>query len=202
MAKELVKVEKNGVSAFEVYQYLGISTKFSTWFARRVTDYGFKSGEDFVPILGESSGGRPREDYILSTDMAKELAMVEKTEKGRQIRKYLIEVENTFRNQLLRDSTKITRRTLTDVILDSGENGRMHGHAYSNYTLMVYKKLGIKYVKMDNFRDTLTPEQLKAVEALEKLAEGYLRLGFDYNKIKDAMPEMIVSKQAEMLENV
>jgi phage anti-repressor protein len=195
---ELIKVKKNGVSAYTLYQFLEIESNFSTWFKRRVTDYGFKTGLDFIPFLEQSDGGRPREDFILSVDMAKELAMVEKTEKGRMVRKYLIEVENKYKQQLLRDSTKETRRGLTDIIQDSGENERMHGHGFSTYTKLIYKKLGIEYTKQDNFRDSLAPEQLKAVKTLEHLAEGYLRLGYDYSQIKNVLPECITKKQEEL----
>jgi phage anti-repressor protein len=195
---DIITVRKNGVSAWDLYQYLGVNTKFSMWLNRRLNDYGFIEGKDFVPFLGESTGGRPREDYILSIDTAKEIAMVEKTDKGREIRRYLIEVENRFRKQILRDASKLTRRGFTDLIQDSGEQERMHGHAYSTYTKLIYKNLGIEYTKDKNFRDTLSPEQLKAVETLEHIAEGYLRLGYDYSQIKSALPKVILDKQAEL----
>jgi phage anti-repressor protein len=198
MNNSLIKVEKNGVSAYELYCTLKVKTKFQTWFNRRVNDYGFILNQDFVPFLGESTGGRPREDYILSIDTAKELAMVEKTEKGKEVRRYLIQVENIFRSQMVRDSCKVTRRDFTDMIKDTGEDDRMHGFAYPTYTKMIYKKTGINYIKSQNFRDTLTPEQLKAVEGMEKLAEGYLRLGYTYQQIKDMMPTVITEKQDEI----
>lgn len=198
--QEIIKVTKNGVSAWDLYTYLGVETKFSMWVKRRFHDYGFVEGKDFVPLLGESTGGRAREDYILSIDTAKEMAIVEKTEKGREIRKYLIAVESAYRKQIERDSSKLTRRGFTDLIQDSGEQERMHGHAYSTYTKMIYKQLGIEYTKEKNFRDTLSPEQLKAVETLEHIAEGYLRLGYTYSQIKDALPSIIVDKQREMQE--
>lgn len=202
MENKLIKVEKNGVSAYELYSFLGVKTKFQTWFNRRIADFGFVSGDDFVPYLGESTGGRPREDYILSIDMAKELSMVEKTEKGKRVRKYLIDVENAFRNQLVRDSGKLTRRSFTEMIKESDENERMHGFAYPQYTKLIYKKIGITYVKSKNFRDTLTIEQLKALEGMEKLAEGYLRLGYNYQQIKDMMPAIITEKQNELCETL
>jgi phage anti-repressor protein len=198
--QQIIKVQKNGVSAWDLYTFLEVESNFATWIKRRFTDYGFAEGKDFIPFLEQSTGGRPREDYILSIDTAKEIAIVEKTEKGREIRKYLIAVESAYRKQIERDSSKLTRRGFTDLIQDSGEQERMHGHAYSTYTKMIYKHLGIEYTKEKNFRDTLTAEQLKAVETLEHIAEGYLRLGFDYSQIKDALPKMIVDKQKEMQE--
>jgi phage anti-repressor protein len=198
----LVKIEKNGVSAYSIYTYLQVVSNFSTWFKRRVNDYKFKEGIDFVPYLEESTGGRPREDYIVSVDMAKELAIVEKTDKGREVRHYLINIEKKYREQIERDSSKVTRRGFTDLIRDTGENERMHGFAYPTYTKMIYKKLGITFTKEKNFRDSLDSETLKAIETLEHLAEGYLRLGYDYNSIKEAIPEIILSKDKMKLEAV
>lgn len=194
---ELIKVNKNGVSAYELHLYLEVTTQYAMWIKRRFTDYGFIEGRDFSPIL-VITNGRPITDYILSIDTAKEIAIVEKTEKGREIRKYLIEVESKYRQQIERDSSKITRRGLTDLIQDTGENERMHGHGFSTYTKLIYKKLGIEFTKEKNFRDSLSVEQLKAVEALEKMAEGYLRLGYDYSQIKQALPEFIIQKQKEI----
>jgi phage anti-repressor protein len=194
---ELIEVKKNGVSAYDLHSFLGVSTQFAMWIKRRFHDYGFTEGKDFSPTL-VITNGRPITDYILSLNTAKEIAVVEKTAKGQEIRRYLIEVENKYRAQIERDSSKLTRRTLTDIIEDSGEAERTHGHAYSLYTKMIYKKLGIEYVKMNNFRDTLNPEQLKLVEAMEKLAEGYLRLGYDYSTIKQALPDCILQKQKEL----
>ena len=198
MKNELIEVTKNGVSAYELYLYLEVSTKFSMWFSRRVQFYGFTEGSDFVPFLGLTTVGRQREDYILSIDMAKELAMLEKTPKGKEIRKYLIDVENKYRSQLVRDSSKLTRRGFTELLVDSGENERMHGFGIASYTKLIYKKLGIEYIKQNDFRSTLSVDQLKAIEALEKMADGYLQLGYDYNSIKEALPDFIVNKQKEI----
>lgn len=198
---KLIEVRSNGVSAKELYDYLGVETPFSMWIKRRFSDYGFIENIDFVTTLLESTGGRPLLDYILSIDTAKEIALVEKTDKGKQIRKYFIEIENKYKNELLRDSSKLTRRGFTDLIKDSGEDERMHGHGFSTYTKLIYKKLGIEYIKQNNFRDTLTPELLKSVQSLEKIAEAYLRLGYDYNEIKNALPECITIKEKQLKEN-
>lgn len=202
---ELIKVEKRGVSAFELYEYLKVGTKFSMWIKRRFADYGFKEGEDFIPFLGQSNGGRPREDFILSLDTAKEIAMVEKTKEGREIRKYFIECEKKFRqNEALRSAGIMARKTLTDKIKESGENERQKGHAFSNYTKMIYQKLGIDYQKQKDFRDTLTPEQLKDISAMEITIGGLIELGLKYSEIKNTLPDCIkkIEKKLEVADNV
>lgn len=82
-----------GVDARSLHSFLEVVTRFHVWVSRRVEEYGFIDGEDFCSNLGESIGGRKRRDYYISLDMAKELAMVERTEKGKQARRYFIKCE-------------------------------------------------------------------------------------------------------------
>lgn len=88
--------EVNAVNARDLHEKLEIETKFNTWMPRRIEEYEFEEGRDFVTNLGKSHG-RPSKEYIISLDMAKELAMVENNEQGRRIRRYFIEVEKNAR---------------------------------------------------------------------------------------------------------
>jgi phage anti-repressor protein len=86
------------VDARELHQFLESKQDFSTWIKKRIADYGFLQNIDFkVPQKNgaiESIGyAQDRIDYQLTIEMAKELGMVERNEKGREIRKYFIEVE-------------------------------------------------------------------------------------------------------------
>lgn len=74
------------IDARSLHGWLGTGCTFAAWMNRRVKEYGFADGKDFCSILTKSSGGRPRKDYLLTIDMAKELAMVERTDKGRETR--------------------------------------------------------------------------------------------------------------------
>ena len=93
---ELIKVdqEKKTVDARELHAFLGAATQFSVWAKRRIEEYGFVSGQDYWVLKNDVNEFK---DFQLSIDMAKELCMVERTEKGRQARKYFIEVENKWR---------------------------------------------------------------------------------------------------------
>lgn len=75
-----------------LHEFLEVGDRFDQWMARRIEDYGFADGEDFCTNLCKT-GGRPRTDYHLTLDMAKELAMVERTPKGREARRYFIACE-------------------------------------------------------------------------------------------------------------
>lgn len=69
------------------------------WFQRRTEKYGFEKDVDFFPNLGKTSnkGGRPEIDYLLTIDTAKEMAMLEENETGREIRRYFITKEKELR---------------------------------------------------------------------------------------------------------
>lgn len=89
------------VNARELHSFLGIGKDFSTWIKDRIEKYGFTDGEDYSPILvsGKNQGlrrfvpGSNKIEYHLSLDMAKELAMLENNERGRQARRYFIAME-------------------------------------------------------------------------------------------------------------
>lgn len=87
------------VDARLLHAFLDVATKFADWIVRRIEEYGFVQDQDFlVSQIWETKSGRGGNrkavtDYHLTLDMAKELAMVERNEKGRQARRYFIECE-------------------------------------------------------------------------------------------------------------
>ncbi|WP_198009356.1 antA/AntB antirepressor family protein [Nitrosomonas sp. Is79A3] len=90
------------VDAENLYSFLSITTRFDTWFNRRVSEYGFVEGESYCSNLSDRSdgkAGKPRNKYYVTLDMAKELAMVERTEKGREARRYFIECEKQLKEK-------------------------------------------------------------------------------------------------------
>lgn len=87
-------------NAQDLHSFLGVQTRFNDWMARRIEQYGFIEGEDYYSILSNRADGlpgKPRTDYHLTLDMAKELAMVENNEQGRQVRRYFIAMERQAR---------------------------------------------------------------------------------------------------------
>lgn len=88
------------VDARELHEFLGSRQEFANWIKNRIEKYGFIMDEDYLIILSKTpSGGRPTTDYTLSLDMAKELAMVENNKKGREVRKYFINIEKSAKQQ-------------------------------------------------------------------------------------------------------
>ena len=83
--------------ARDLHVFLDVGRDFSNWIKGRIEQYGFIEGEDFSPVLAKSTGGRPGMEYHLTLDTAKELAMVENNEQGRQVRRYFIAMEREAR---------------------------------------------------------------------------------------------------------
>ena len=79
-------------NARELHTFLEIQTRYNDWVKNRINEYGFIQDEDYL-VITERTNGRPRKEYHITLDMGKELGMVERNERGRQIRKYFIECE-------------------------------------------------------------------------------------------------------------
>ena len=106
--KELVKVTINEnqeqvVSGRELHKNLEVKTPYTQWF-NRMCEYGFDENVDYILVSQKCETNNPKNpwteitDYILKLDMAKEIAMIQRTEIGKKIRQYFIEVEKRFRN--------------------------------------------------------------------------------------------------------
>lgn len=96
---ELIKITYNNdrpaVSARDLHDFLEVKTAYKDWFPR-MCEYGFTEGEDFCSFLSESTGGRPAQDAVLTIDMAKELCMIQRNEKGKQARQYFLQIEKEW----------------------------------------------------------------------------------------------------------
>ncbi|EFM8845312.1 phage antirepressor Ant, partial [Escherichia coli] len=89
------------VNARDLHTFLDVGKRFASWIVERIAEYGFVENQDFMiisQVRKKIGRGRPAKDYHLTLDTAKELAMVERNEKGRQIRRYFIECEKKLRN--------------------------------------------------------------------------------------------------------
>ena len=96
---EIIKVnydnDRPTVLARDLHQFLEVGSEFSHWF-KRMCEYGFSEGTDFSPFLTESSGGRPAQDAQLTIEMAKEICMLQRNERGKQARQYFIQLEKDW----------------------------------------------------------------------------------------------------------
>lgn len=99
---ELITVTYNNdrptVSARELYEFLGVDTRYNDWFPR-MCEYGFIEGIDYYSFLSnrvDGLPGKPRQDAQLTLDMAKEVCMLQRNDKGKQARQYFIRLEKEW----------------------------------------------------------------------------------------------------------
>jgi len=126
--KSLVKIQTNEnlgintINARNLWEYLGIKTEFAKWIQRKIDKFEFIVGEDYTTIV-KNVDRQKLVEYHVSIDMAKEMAMTENNQIGRDIRKYFIQVEKEYR-EISKNSSwinartqgKLVRRELTDEI--------------------------------------------------------------------------------------
>ena len=111
MTNELIKIQTNEqgqklVSGRELHEVLGIKSRFNYWI-RNMVAYGFVENVDYTKFLVQCVRGQNQYDYILTLEMAKHIAMVQRTEIGMQVRNYFIECEKMVQQVVVRDSYMI-----------------------------------------------------------------------------------------------
>ena len=121
---ELIKVvygtDGPTVSARDLHEGLEVGTKFATWFPR-MAEYGFAENVDYktcYPNLGsENHGGQNMVDYNISVDMAKQICMIQRSEKGRQYREYFLELEKAWNSpeQVFARALQMADRTINSL---------------------------------------------------------------------------------------
>ena len=121
--QELIKVTKddNGnsvVSGRDLHEFLEVNTQYTKWF-NRMAEYGFTENVDFAVIVKNVydekvfGGVRKITDHAMTLDMAKEISMIQRTDKGKQARQYFIEVEKAFKEQYRLPQTPEEKLALT-----------------------------------------------------------------------------------------
>lgn len=121
---DLIPIRNNddGIQAVmgrDLHCFLEVATPYDKWFPRMV-EYGFIEGQDFSTKMSESTGGRPRQDHIISLDMAKEISMIQRTDKGKQARQYFLECEKRAKQPTF-DPTTLTRADILQIALNAEE---------------------------------------------------------------------------------
>lgn len=124
-----IKTSETGepsVSGRELHEFLGVKTLYKDWFPRMI-EYGFTEGKDFNPLKNEQvrfEGNREvaREltDHLLTIDMAKEIAMIQRTDRGKQARQYFIRVEKDYNSpeKIMARALRIAEKELSTLKLD------------------------------------------------------------------------------------
>ena len=131
---ELLKIdtsdaERITVSARDLYEVLEATERFNGWFDR-MKQYGLTEGEDFNPLKslrvqteGNREVQREVDDYQLTIDTAKQIAMLQRNEKGTQARKYFIQVENAWNSpeRVMARALEIAHKTIVTLEIENKE---------------------------------------------------------------------------------
>lgn len=128
--KELIKVTTNEnneqlVSGRELHEFLEVATEYKKWFSR-MAEYGFVENIDFVRVTQKcpTPGGIQNiTDHAMKLDMAKEISMIQRTEKGKQARQYFLQVEKAWNSEemILMRSRQILERKVETLQLENEE---------------------------------------------------------------------------------
>ena len=119
--RQLVSInirEENGkqtVSARELHEKLEVTERFSSWFDRMLK-YGFEENVDFTSVKSftvvNNGAQKPIDEYYISIDMAKEICMIQRSDKGRMFRQYFIECER----RLIETNKKAIPQTYIEAV--------------------------------------------------------------------------------------
>ena len=122
---ELIKIDVNEnqepvINGRALHSFLEVATPYDKWFPRMV-EYGFTDGLDFSTFLSESTGGRPATDHAIRLDMAKEIAMIQRSEKGKQARQYFIQIEKDYNSpeKIMARALQIAEKELSNLRLEN-----------------------------------------------------------------------------------
>lgn len=131
---EILKIDTSNaeritVSARDLYEFLEATERFNSWFDR-MKQYGLTEGEDFNPLKslrvqteGNREVQREVDDYQLTIDTAKQIAMLQRNEKGTQARKYFIQVENAWNSpeKVMARALTIANKTIATLEIENKE---------------------------------------------------------------------------------
>ncbi|MCK2747059.1 antA/AntB antirepressor family protein [Escherichia coli] len=231
--------ETNIVSAKALHKALGVGKDFSTWITDRISEYDFTIGHDYSvhktisPNLGKSpngaayskikQSGRPSKDYLLSVGMAKELAMIERNDQGRAIRRYFIQCEEELQRSVPEIAARYRRQLKARisaanlfkpmcVALESAraEQGKQtQARHYSNESNMIARiVLGGMTAKQwaqangitGEPRDHMNAAQLEHLSYLESTNITLIDMGMEYEQRKGELTRLSQRWLAKRLE--
>lgn len=204
--KTMNKEEVTVVTSLDVAETFGKEHRHVLEDIRKITD--FLSTAEMSALFMEAdytaSNGKKNPMYYMNRDGFTLLAMGYTGEKAMKFKLAYIHQFNIMEKALFskikeREKGIAVRQALTKAIQQSSENERMHGHAYSTYTDVIYKSLFGKNAKQlreeygiekkDNLRDYLSAEDLKKVQDAEMLVSSLIAYGWGYNEIKNFIME-------------
>lgn len=171
----IAEEEVQTVNARELHAFLEVGDHFRNWIRNRIEEYDFVENQDYISFAenpAKPQGGRPSKEYAITLDMAKELSMVERNDKGRQARKYFIECEK----QLKQKSPQQPVGVLEDKM-------RALAFAISHTTLSPVARETLLLTTAETVTGTPIPYRPKLERKTFSASEIGARLGVSANKV-------------------
>ncbi len=168
-------------------------------------------GEHFSPSNYTDSRGKKQPCMLMDKDGFSLLVMGFEDPKSMKFKEAYIKQFNAMEKALFdrikeREKGIAVRQALTKALQQSSENERMHGHAYSTYTNLIYKSIFGKDAKhlreeygispKDELRDCFSAEELQQVQKAEMLVGSLVEYGWGYDDIKDFILNKLVERIA------
>lgn len=203
--KELIRITMNEkgeqlVDGRELHNRLGVKTPYKNWFPR-VSEY-FIEGEDFSTILCESTGGRPSINHVMTLDMAKHVAMLQRSEIGKEIRQYFIDFEKEHSKKKLTPAEQLFEQAKYMVELerrveDTEQSVKRLEHNIRRVTTSDYFTV-IAYANMNNIKPNTYNTSSVGRKASKMCRERNINIG----KVVDSKYGLINTYPSNILDEI
>lgn len=188
--QELIKITttesgSQAVSARELHKFLEVGKVFGAWITERIEQFGFIENQDFVVYseIGKNpKGGRPTKEYFLSIDMAKELSMIERSDRGKQARMYFIECEKKLKEVIQTPMTTAQMFALQAKAMLEMEERINVIEEKMNFIYEQYQN-GQKQLSLLPLSDESMPEQSMRSRINELVRSYATMVGADYKDV-------------------
>lgn len=175
----LIKIDVNEnqepiVGGRELYEALGVNTKYNDWF-NRMKEYGFVENQDYCTITQKRVTAQGNEttytNHVIKLDMAKEIAMLQRNEKGKEVRKYFIQVEKNFNSpeKIMARALKIAENKINVLQLD---NAKLNEQNQLMQPKAIYFDELVDRNLLTNFRETAKELKIKEKDFIKYLLDN------------------------------
>lgn len=157
---------QQAVSARELQEFLEVKDRFSVWIERMI-GYGFVENQDFIGCSFYDTLARQHlRDYFISIDMAKEISMIQRSEKGKQARQYFLECERKLKVHIITPAIPQSFAEALQLAADQAKQLELAAPKIAHYD---------KVVERDTLLNATTVAQsvgIKSANALNKILEA------------------------------
>ncbi|MBE2985322.1 antA/AntB antirepressor family protein [Campylobacter sp. RM9344] len=197
-----IGAEINSANARELHCFLNSGQDYSDWIKNRITQYGFIENQDYI-IQIVYTKGRPRKEYFITLDMAKELCMVENNDKGKEARQYFIKCEKElqalkFQHYVDKISALETGSRLESKHHQNQINGYLGQIAKHNQKIEVLKAELVLAKQSPNLYERIAMLELELKNAKADAHNYKLDMNFYMRKYRELKDESVKTENVSI----